>query len=204
MPTRALFPTLVYVAKLPSGRAAPLNRELRREAAQLAAADGDGLRWSARHYPNGYTSYGSLDQLHRLSSTFESLEKRLRPHVHRYARELCLDLTGRELTMTDCWINVMARNASHGQHLHPNSTISGTYYVQAPRGAPGLKFEDPRLERFMASPPRRGESGDAAQWMTVPAVASQLVLFESWLRHEVPVQRVAAPRISVSFNYHWC
>ena len=201
MPARALFPTLVWVARLPARGRAALNRELAREAGQIRAADAGGRRWSARNYPNGYTSYGSLDQLHRLSSTFGVLEARLRRHVRAYARELGFDPAGRELAMTDCWVNVMGRNASHGLHLHPTATISGTYYVQVPRGAPGLKFEDPRLDRFMAAPPRRADA--PSPWVTVPAVAGQLVLFESWLRHEVPVQRVAGERISVSFNYGW-
>ena len=29
------------------------------------------------------------------------------------------------------------------------------------------------------------------------------VLFESWLRHEVPPARYAGERISISFNYAW-
>lgn len=201
MPARALFPTLVHVARLPARSSAALNRELKREAAQLRAADGAGQRWSARNYPHGYTSYGSLDRLHRMSSTFATLEVKLRRHVMAYARQLGYDLDGRQLAMTDCWINVMGRDASHGLHLHPTSTISGTYYVQVPRGAPGLKFEDPRLDRFMAAPPRRADADQP--WVTVPAVAGQVVLFESWLRHEVPRQQVEGERISVSFNYNW-
>jgi uncharacterized protein (TIGR02466 family) len=201
MPTRALFPTRVYVAQLPARSRAGLNRELKRAAAQLRAADVAGLRWSARNYPHGYTSYGSLDHLHRMSSTFATLEAKLRRHVQGYARELGYDLDGRALAMTDCWVNVMGAGAAHGLHLHPTATISGTYYVQVPRGAPGLKFEDPRLDRFMAAPPRRPDADQP--WITVPAAAGQVVLFESWLRHEVPQQRVAAERISVSFNYNW-
>jgi uncharacterized protein (TIGR02466 family) len=37
----------------------------------------------------------------------------------------------------------------------------------------------------------------------VPATAGKLVLFESWLRHEVPPNPVAAERVSISFNYGW-
>jgi Putative 2OG-Fe(II) oxygenase len=29
------------------------------------------------------------------------------------------------------------------------------------------------------------------------------VLFESWLRHEVALNRRAAERVSISFNYGW-
>src|SRR6267154_1564589 len=69
---------------------------------------------------------------------------RLRGWRRLNARRLQLDLTARALTMTDCWVNVMGRGAVHGLHLHPLSTISGTYYVAVPEGSPGLKFEDPR------------------------------------------------------------
>ena len=40
-------------------------------------------------------------------------------------------------------------------------------------------------------------------WVTIPARTGQLVLFESWLRHEVPANRDARERISISFNYNW-
>ena len=200
MPTQRCFPTLVHEAQLRDARA--LNRELLRECAQLRAHDVEGRRWSALNYPEGYTSYASLHHLHRLSSTFEALERRIRPHVRRFTRELEFDLEGRELAMTDCWINVMPRHAVHGLHLHPTSTISGTYYVRTPRGSPGLKLEDPRLDRMMAAPPRR--AGARTQgWVTLPAEAGKLILFESWLRHEVPPNRQRGERVSVSFNYNW-
>jgi uncharacterized protein (TIGR02466 family) len=40
-------------------------------------------------------------------------------------------------------------------------------------------------------------------WSTVTAEAGKLVLFESWLRHEVAPNPVDAERISISFNYNW-
>ena len=123
--------------------------------------------------------------------------------VHFLERALRLDLSARPLALTDCWVNVMGAGAVHGQHLHPLSTISGTYYVAVPRGAPGLKFEDPRLERFMAAPPRRAARGSGAHWANFPVNAGRVVLFESWLRHEVPPNPVAGERISISFNYSW-
>lgn len=202
MSVQSLFPTLVYGARLRRPGLAALNRELLRECYQVREQDADGRRWSARNYPSGYTSYGSLCTMHRMSSTFRTLADRLDRHVAAYARALELDLDGRKLAMTDCWINIMGRGASHGLHLHPLSTISGTYYVSTPRGAPGLKLEDPRLDRFMAAPARR--AGARAQpWVTVPAEAGRVVLFESWLRHEVPANLGARDRVSISFNYNW-
>lgn len=80
--------------------------------------------------------------------------------------------------------------------------VSGTYYVRTPPGSAGLKFEDPRLERFMAAPPRRRTARrELRSWVVVPARAGRVVLFESWLRHEVPASRTASERVSISFNY---
>jgi len=71
-------------------------------------------------------------------------------------------------------------------------------------GSPGLKFEDPRLDRFMAAPPRKADARmENRPWISLPAAAGRLFLFESWLRHEVAPNPVATERASVSFNYGW-
>ncbi len=204
MPVRSLFPTLVYSALLQGAGTAALNRELLKETQQIRAHDLAGRKWSVRRYPGGYTSYGSLCHLQKMSSTFAILERKLRRHVNAYVRALELDMTGRSLAMTDCWVNVMGRQVVHGLHLHPLATLSGTYYVQTPRGCSGLKVEDPRLDRFMAAPPRRSDGRAENQpWVTIPAQAGHVVLFESWLRHEVPPNPAAGERVSISFNYNW-
>ena len=202
-----LFPTLVYRAALrPQGtrRSGALNARLLKECQQLRADDRAGRRWSARHYRNGYTSYGSAHHMQRLSPTFAALAREIDRHVARFARTLQFALGTRQLAMTDCWVNIMGGGAVHGLHLHPLSTLSGVYYVAVPAGAPGLKFEDPRLERFMAAPPRAPTARRYNRpWVTIPARPGQLVLFESWLRHEVVPHRGLRERVSISFNYSW-
>lgn len=202
--SRKLFPTLIYVAPLRRTGVAALNRRLLREVLQLRADDSAGRRWSQRNYPGGYTSYGSQCRLQQISPTFAILERWMRPHLRRFARDLALDLEGRELAMTDCWANIMPSAVVHGLHLHPLSTLSGTYYLRTPAGSSGLKFEDPRLDRYMAAPPRRADAPEEQRpWHTVPARTGQVVLFESWLRHEVPPNPSRTERISISFNFSW-
>jgi uncharacterized protein (TIGR02466 family) len=204
MAIRALFPTFVYEAPLAAADARAFNRRLLAECIQYRDDDAAGRHWSATRYPGGYTSYASLNRMHTLSPTFALLERRLRRHVRAYARALEFDLDGRRLEITDCWINVMPRLVVHSLHLHPLSTISGTYYVRTPRGTTGIKFEDPRLDRYMAAPPRRADArAEHRPWVTVAAEAGKVVLFESWLRHEVPPNPAASERVSVSFNYNW-
>ena len=204
MGVHALFPTLVYASPLQSGDARAFNRQLLKECRQLRLDDAAGRHWSDKNYPGGYTSYGSVHRLQTVSPTFESLRKKLKRHVAIYSAAVEWDLQGRNLEMTDCWVNIMPRGTVHSLHLHPHSSLSGTYYVQVPKGSPGIKFEDPRLERFMAAPPRRlTAKREVRPWVTFPAAAGQLLLFESWLRHEVLPNTVQAERISVSFNYNW-
>jgi uncharacterized protein (TIGR02466 family) len=139
-----------------------------------------------------------------MSSTFIRLRERVDRHVARFAAALQWDLRGRRLEMTDCWANLMGPGSAHSLHLHPHAAVSGTYYVRVPRGGAGLKLEDPRLSKLMAAPLRRaGGRRDLQPHVTVPARAGSLVLFESWLRHEVPASRAGGERVSLSFNYHW-
>ncbi len=181
-----------------------LNRELLLECHQIRDYDAEGQKWSRESYPGGYTSYSSLCQLHKMSSTFGMLEKKIDRHVRRFAEALEFNLKDRTIAMTDCWINVMPRQVVHGLHLHPLSFLSGTYYVQTPPGSASIKFEDPRLSKFMAAPPRKSPCRpENEQFVKYKATAGKLILFESWLRHEVPSNQSDQDRISISFNYHW-
>jgi uncharacterized protein (TIGR02466 family) len=198
------FPTRVSAGPLQRSGTAALNRQLLRECLQLREDDDAGRRWSATNYPGGYTSYATSHRLQRLSPTFDSLRRKLQRHVKTLAATLEWDLKGRALEMTDCWVNIMPKGVVHGLHLHPLSTLSGTYYVRVPAKSSGIKFEDPRLDRFMAAPPRQKNARPENQaWITLPARAGSFVLFESWLRHEVAPNPAAAERVSVSFNYNW-
>jgi uncharacterized protein (TIGR02466 family) len=202
MPVRSWFPTLIYCEPLKKVGLTKLNAALAEECRQLRKYDQAGRDWSAKNYPGGYTSYASMNELHRFSSGFTDLERMIRKHVLAYSKTLEFDLKGREIRMTDCWVNIMPPTAAHSLHLHPLAFVSGTYYVATPQGCPGLKFEDPRLDRFMAAPPKKAEAVNRPH-ITYPAEAGNLILFESWLRHEVAANRVEEERISISFNYNW-
>jgi uncharacterized protein (TIGR02466 family) len=206
----SLFATRVYRARLPArglegfrGLAA-FNAQLARECRQLRRDDAAGRRWSSSHYPGGYTSYGSAHKMHTVSPTFALLQRRVARHVAAFAQALGFDLPRGALEMTDCWVNIMGRRGAHGLHLHPASSVSGSYYVEVPPGAPGLKLEDPRLDRMMAAPPlRRDVPKRLRPWVTLTVKPGDLVLFESFLRHEVPANPAPADRISISFNFSW-
>ena len=82
--------------------------------------------------------------------------------------------------------------------------ISGTTYIAMPEGASAIRFEDPRLPQMMAAPPRRKSAKDNLRpFIYVDPRVGDVILWESWLRHEVPVNMSEEERITVSFNYRW-
>ena len=199
-----LFVTKVYRAELSGAKAGRLNGEL--EAACLSIADDDraGQRWCARNGYPGYTSYASLNDLPWRVPVFGDLVKQLDAHVNAFAKAVEYDLGGKPLVLDSLWINILPPGGVHTSHIHPHSVVSGTYYVTIPDGASALKLEDPRLGFMMAAPPRRKRAApENRPFAYLAPKPGTVLLWESWLRHEVPLNEAESERISVSFNYAW-
>ena len=199
----SLFATKVYRA--PLGGAASLRADLEAACLVIAADDGAGQAWSRKNAYPGYTSYASLNDLPWRFPPFATLQTRLDKHAAAFAKELSFDLLGGSLALDSLWVNVLSPDGAHTGHIHPNSVISGTYYVSVPKGASALKLEDPRLPMMMAAPPRRKGCREELRTFIYEAPAvGDVLLWESWLRHEVPLNMAEDDeRVSVSFNYRW-
>jgi uncharacterized protein (TIGR02466 family) len=202
---RELFVTRIYEASLaPTPGFEAFNAELLEACGMLAADDRAGQAWCKAHGYNGYTSYASLDDLPRRATVFGELKRRLDRHVAAFAKSLDFDLQGGRLALDSLWVSVLRPGASHSGHVHPHSAVSGTVYASVPAGAGALRLEDPRLPLMMAAPPRMAEGPeDGRTFVTLTPAPGTLFLWESWLRHEVLVNRARSPRVSLSFNYAW-
>jgi uncharacterized protein (TIGR02466 family) len=176
------------------------------KASCLAIADDDlaGQKWCAKNGYPGYTSYASLNDLPWRFPIFADLEKTLDKHVAAFCKDLGFDLQGKKLKCGSFWINILPQGGMHASHIHPHSVISGTTYVAMPKGTSALKLEDPRLPMMMAAPVRSKKAPQEMQsFVYVKPVVGEVLLWESWLRHEVPMNMAEEDRISVSFNYEW-
>lgn len=199
-----VFVSKIYRAELASGRKQRLIADLETAARTIAGDDAAGQAWCRSNGYSGYTSYASLSDLTARDPTFADLEAILDAHVADFADDLDLDLGRRKLVLDSIWINVLAKGGFHTAHIHPHSVISGTLYVAVPKGAGSIKFEDPRLAQMMAAPPRKAKCApDNRTFVSFEPKAGTLLLWESYLRHEVPVNKASSERISVSFNYRW-
>lgn len=200
MSVRRLFASLLYEGQLDD---ADLLAEIEQSCWALAEDDRAGRRWSKEHGYRGYTSYASLNDLPIRDPVFADLKKKLDRHVARFAEECAFDLGGRKLKLDSLWVNVLKPGGHHSAHIHPHSVVSGTLYVAMPKGSGALKLEDPRLPMLMAAPRRRPDApDDLATFATATPEPGTVLLWESWLRHEVVPNAAKGERISVSFNYY--
>lgn len=201
---KSLFVTRLYHAKLSEFGDTVDQGELEASCWSIAQDDEAGQQWSEDNGYPGYTSYASLTDLGWRFPIFAELIKLLDAHVAAFAKDLAFDLDGRALKLEDIWINILPEGGIHTGHIHPHSAISGTTYVAMPDGASALKLEDPRLAMMMAAPGRVKDAPEELRaFAYVAPKVGDVLLWESWLRHEVPMNMAEEDRISVSFNYAW-
>lgn len=201
--TKLLFSTPLYHASLADSGNFYMG-ELEKSCWSIAQDDEAGQKWCDENNYPGYTSYASLNDLTWRSPFFEELKKLLDLHVKIFAEELDFDLEGRNLKLEDLWINILSQGGNHSAHIHPNSVISGTTYISMPSGSSAIKFEDPRLSMMMAAPSRIKDAKEYLKpFIYVHPSVGDVLLWESWLRHEVPANNSSEERISISFNYSW-
>ena len=189
MAIRSIFATQLYESELADeAHLADLAHSIR----SLAREDRAGRDWSKAHRYAGYTSYASLNDLPKRDPAFAKLEKVLKRHAADFSRQLGWTTKPR---LDSLWVNLLRSSGHHSAHIHPHSIISGTLYVEVPRSSGAIRFEDPRLPMMMAAPTRPDS------FVTVEPSAGRLLLWESWLRHEVLSGTGKRERLSISFNF---
>lgn len=200
----SLFATRLYQASLSEFSKAPDAEELENSCLSIAEDDEAGQDWCEENSFPGYTSYASLADLPWRFPIFKDLVKVLDKHVAAFAKDLQFDLGDKKIKLDSLWINILPPGGVHTSHIHPHSIISGTTYVAMPDGASAIKFEDPRLAMMMAAPGRKAKARtELKSFIYVAPEVGDVLLWESWLRHEVPLNMADEDRISVSFNYGW-
>ena len=176
-----------------------LLAELARSIRMFAADDHAGRRWSKEHRYAGYTSYASLNDLPKRDPAFADLSRLLTRHARSFARELAWDSKPK---LDSMWVNLLKSGGHHSGHIHPHSILSGTLYVEIPEGSGAIRFEDPRLPQMMAAPTRRSDAPEELRpFVSVQPRPGLLLMWESWLRHEVLAGSGRGERLSVSFNF---
>ena len=188
---RSLFATKLYEADVADDA---LLADLAHSIRTLSRDDKAGGRWSDEHRYAGYTSYASLNDLPKRDPAIADVAKLLTRHAAAFDKASGFDLR-RKPKLDSLWVNLLKVGGQHRGHIHPHSIISGTIYVEVPKGSGAIRFEDPRLPLMMAAPAR------ADAFFAIEPKPGLLLMWESWLRHEVLPGTGKGERLSISFNF---
>jgi len=181
------FPTAISVSK---------NTQLATQLMPVAKkylAD-DSFITNTWSYKNTYTADGGLSTFDDIAPFKEFIEQA----GHNYLTELGYDVS--DLTFSvQIFASEMRENDSHAAHTHPNSLLSGVFYLQVPPGSAPIVFDDPRSFRKFVSLPKLDNS---TNWERVHFVPEDglFLIWESWITHEVPRNFSKDGRITLVFN----
>jgi uncharacterized protein (TIGR02466 family) len=102
------------------------------------------------------------------------------------------------LVITQLWANRNPKGSKHHEHVHPNSIISGVFYLRQDPKLPPIQFSKSNQHAIKLDPKKYNNFN--AETFLLPCTSGELILFPSNLRHSVPTNQGEEERISLSFN----
>lgn len=102
------------------------------------------------------------------------------------------------LRITQSWLNYSQRGQSHHKHAHPNSFVSGVFYLNT-NPDDKIYFHRPTHWQQIKFVPQEWNIYNSESWW-FEAVTGRLILFPSSIEHHVPTVTGEDVRISLSFN----
>tara|TARA_Y100001951_G_C11293505_1_gene273892 strand:- start:3 stop:581 length:579 start_codon:yes stop_codon:yes gene_type:complete len=119
-------------------------------------------------------------------------------HFERYLQ--LLEVENRKLILTNIWFNVNFEHSYNVSHVHPECHFSGSYYLKVPEDSGVLKFW--RDNSFIQMHPELYEliCPVFRTHFSIEPKKHLLLVFPSYLQHEVLQNRNKEDRISISFN----
>jgi len=100
--------------------------------------------------------------------------------------------------ITQSWLNYTNKNQYHHTHRHPNSFVSGVFYIDADENNDKIKFWKDGYSAIQPDPKEYNLYNSTSWWFNVKSC--QVILFPSSLTHCVEVKEGTNTRISLAFN----
>ena len=148
------------------------------------------------NYKNTYSSNGrGIEQF----AEFDNFTSLLKTYSRSYMNSLGYAISEDQLDVY-LFASEMHKGDSHRIHTHQNCFLSGVFYLQVPPGSADLIFHDPRpFRKFIFN---RKIKETEATWDRIICKPEKglLLLWESWIEHEVSKNNSEDGRITLVFN----
>ena len=126
--------------------------------------------------------------------------KFISPMIEQVMRDMDWDNIKQVIKINNMWAIINIGGATNLRHQHGNSSISGAYYVRAPKNCGDIIFYDPRPAPVYSHPNANKPNSLNAQVNGITPSEGALVLFPSFLDHSVNANLSEEERIVISFN----
>jgi uncharacterized protein (TIGR02466 family) len=178
-----IFPTPIYISKL--------NRVL--TELELSFVDNTKL--------DTHTNEGNITSNNNYilnNKAFKQLKEELDLRVQDYFEKVISPANNITPYITQSWLNYTETNQYHHKHEHPNSLVSGVFYINSDEQNDKIKFFNDAYKTFKPEIKEYNIWNSQSWWFSVKT--GDIILFPSSLTHMVETKQGDNTRISLAFN----
>jgi len=178
-----IFPTPIYISKI--------DRELTKK--ELSFIDKTKL-----HTYNNEGNTTSNDNYILNHKAFKDLKTDLDLRVQDYFDKVISQANNITPYITQSWLNYTKTNQYHHKHQHPNSFVSGVFYINCDEQFDKIKFFNDKYSIIKPEIKNWNIWNSETWWFSVKT--GDIILFPSSLTHMVETKQGDNTRISLAFN----
>jgi len=178
-----IFPTPIYISKL--------NREL--TPLELKFVD--------KNKKDFYKNDGNITSNNNYilnEKPFFNIKKELDLKVQDYFEKVISPANNITPYITQSWLNYTETNQYHHKHAHPNSLVSGVFYINCHEEHDKIKFFNDNYKTIKLEIKDWNLYNSESWWF--PVKTGDVILFPSSLTHMVENKQGDNTRISLAFN----
>ena len=188
-----LFPTPVFHFRVENYQ--KLNTELENYILNLRKKDEKGQKKSnAGGWHSHNFDLNNDNTAKKFAKIFEEFYKKV------IINEMGWKYDSNKVKMEAMWSIINKKGSFNIQHNHANAYLSSAYYVRYPEKSGSIKFFDPREQKNIRYPKIKNYTDISAVITEITPKEGDLLIFPSYLYHEVGVNLSDEERVVVSFN----
>ena len=179
----SIFPTPIYISEL--------NRKFSKK--ELSFFDKNKLK-----VYNNEGNKTSEDNYVLNNKVFINLKKELDLKIKDYFYKIISPANSITPYITQSWLNYTETNQYHHKHSHPNSLVSGVFYINCDEKHDKIKFFNDNYKTLRLEVKDWNMWNSESWWFSVKT--GDVILFPSSLTHMVETKQGDNTRISLAFN----
>jgi uncharacterized protein (TIGR02466 family) len=178
-----IFPTPIYMSKL-DRKLTPLE-----------------LNFVEKNKKDFYKNDGNITSNNTYilnEKTFFNIKKELDLRVKDYFEKVICPVNTVTPYITQSWLNYTETNQYHHKHAHPNSLVSGVFYIKCHEELDKIKFFNDNYKTIKPEIKTWNLYNSESWWFSVKT--GDIIMFPSSLTHMVENKEGDNTRISLAFN----